>query len=431
MAPVTTDDAVDRVASERHATAPSEAERRRVVVAASGADDELSLRDLYLILRRRSPWIVLVAFLVGFAAYSYLASRPAIFVAEATTVVAPAPIEADLGTGVRFRPEAAVPFDTYHTLAFSRSVLEQVLPFHEHGDVNQLEQALALERIAGSATQPSRFLAVAHQVRSRDPEVAAASAEAWVAATVTNVRALLMENLDAVELITGDALTVARERLSVSQEALEQFRAEVAPEALRARVSALDGAWSTLEARILSNSWTLAARGAERDALVALRERVGGDTEVVLTYATEVVVTVDGAIASLEARLASIDAEVDRLAELQHEVDANRAAIAAELVQVTVTITDLERAVQEARQSVDTLAAIDPNVAYVAQVASSGVRVLSEATVPSAPEPRRAGLVAVLAVVVTAFAGAVVSLLAEAVRAPVDRGAPRRAGTRG
>ena len=387
----------------------------------------MSLRELYLILRRRGAWIVLIAALGGLAAYGYLALRPATYVAEATTVVAPAPIEADLGTGVRFRPEATVTFDTYSTLAFSRGVLEQVLPFHEHGDIRQLEQALALERIAGSATQQSRFLAVAHQVRSRDPEVAAASAEAWVAATTDNVRALLLENLDAVELITGDALTVARERLSASQAALEQFRAEAAPDALRSRVSALDAAWSTLQTRILTNDWALAARAAERDVLLAQREGIGGDVGVVLTYAPEVVVTIDGAIASLEGRLAALAAEIRRLGELQHEVGVSRAEVAAELADVTVAITELERAAQEARQSVDTLAAIDPNVAYVAQVASSGVRVLSEASVPSAPEPRRAGLVAALAVVVTAFAGTVMALLAEAVRAPDAREAPRPA----
>lgn len=424
MAVVNTDDTADGAASVGPSTAASEAERRQVVAVAQGAGDEVSLRELYLILRRRSPWIVLMAVLVGLAAYAYLALRPATYLAEATTIVAPPPVEADLGTGVRFRPEATVPFDTYVTLAFSRGVLEQVLPLHERSDINQLEQALELERIAGSATQPSRFLAVAHQVRSRDPEVAAASAEAGVAATVTNVRALLLENLDAVELLTGDALTVARERLRSSESALERYRAEAEPDALRARLAALDEAWVTLERAALATSAALAARDAEREALLAQRGVVGAEMGVVLAEAPEVVVTLDGAIASLEGRLAALRAETERVRELQQGVRVQRAAVAAELSEATVRITELERAAREARQSVDTLAAIDPNVAYIAQVASSGVSVLSEASVPSAAEPRRAGLVAVLAVVVTAFAGAVLALLAEAVRAPDDRRPP-------
>ncbi len=431
MATVNTDDAAERAAGEAPSPAASEPERRRVVAGAQAAGDEVSLRELYLILRRRSPWIALMAVLVGLAAYVYLSSRPATFVAEATTIVAPPPIEADLGTGVRFRPEATVPFDTYVTLAFSRGVLEQVLPFHERSDINQLEQALELERIAGSATQPNRFLAVAHQVRSRDPEVAAASAEAWVAATVEHVRALLLENLDAVELITGDALTIARERLRSSESALERYRAEAEPDALRARLAALDEAWALLELDALASSAALAAREAEREALLVQRDLLGGDVGVVLAEAPEGVVALDGAIASLEGRLAALRAETERVRELQQGVRVQRAAIAAELSEATVRITELERGAREARQSVDTLAAIDPNVAYIAQVASSGVGVLSEASVPSAAEPRRAALVAVLAVVVTAFAGAVMALLAEAVRAPDDRGAPRHAEAKG
>ncbi len=388
------------------------------------------MRELYLILRRRSQWIVLAAAVVALATFWYLSTRPAIYVAEATTVVARPPIEVDLGTNLRFRPEISVTFDTYATLAHSRGVLEAVLPHHEAETLSRLENSLELERVAGTASQPSTFLAVVHGVRSRDPESAAASASAWVEATVANVRALLLENLDAVELITGDSVALTRARLQDAETALEGYRAEAAPEALRSRQDAMDERFVELENLALELQRTLEGRHAERSALLRARESgepTGGG--VVLMDAPEVVVELDGALISLDARVESLRSERERVLEQLSELRVERGAVAAELADATVRLAALERAAREARQALEVLAAIDPNVAYVAQLAPSGVRVLSEAGVPTEAEPRRALLVALLVAVVTGFAGMVLALLAEAVRAPNGEARPERASS--
>ena len=187
--------------------------------------DESSLRDLYLVLRRRSPWVVGAALVAGVVAFVVLGARPASYVAEATAVVARAPIEVGLGTGLRFRPEVDLTYDTYQTLAYSRGVLEAVLPLHEAADLGRLREALVLERVAGSANQASGLLAVVHRVRSTDPGRSAAAASAWAAATVATARGLLLENLYAVEAITGEGLSAARARLQTAESELETFRA--------------------------------------------------------------------------------------------------------------------------------------------------------------------------------------------------------------
>ena len=382
----------------------------------AGASDEISLRELYLVIKRSSPWIVLAALLVAVAAFAWASTRPPRYVVEATTVVARAPIEVDVGTNLRFRPEVTITFETYDTLAFSRSVLEAVLPFHGADDVSELRSALAIERVAGTAAQPSTFLAVAHTVRSRDPEVAARAAEAWVDATVATVRALLLENLDVLEEVTGDSLVLARERVRLAEEALQGLRAEAAPDALSSAILAADQAVVELEEMLREVDRDVSERRAERSSLVGAG--VAPTTGVVLMDAPEVLVDVAGAVASLDARIAALEVRRERVVEQRVELADERSRLALSRADATVRIAALEREVREALQSIDVLTAIDPNVALVAQMAPSGVRVLSQPTVPTRPEPTRAALIAVLAAVVTAFAGVVVVLLAEAVRAP-------------
>lgn len=384
---------------------------------AAPPSDEISLRELYLVLRRRAVWIVLAAALAALLTFAFLSLRQARYVAEGTAAVARAPLQlaVDVGASLRFTPEVSVTFDTYQTLALSRGVLEQVLPHHEAEDLFRLEAALELERIAGTATQPSTFLAVAHRVTSRDPEAAARTAAVWIDATMATVRELMLENLDALEDLSSDALADARERVATIELAIETLLAEAAPDALRRQITALDVAVAELtRARVDARRERDAFR-AEREALAAT-----GATGawVVLSDAPEVAVDIAGAIASLDARIAAASARIDGTDALLAELRGERADLARARAEVHVQVAALERELAPALQAVDLLASVEPNVAYVAQIVSASVRVLSEPTVPARPEPTRAQLIALLAAIVTAFAGVVLALLAEAVRAP-------------
>ena len=385
--------------------------------------DEISLRELYLVLKRRAPWIVAVAAVAAVAAGLFLVSRAPTYVAEATAVVARAPIEVDLGTSLRFRPEVNLTFDTYQTLAFSRGVLEE-LALERSVEVAELRRALTLERVTGAANQTTSFLAVAHQVADRDPQRAARLANLWAEATVRRARDLLLENLDAVETITGEGLDAAREALLEAESAFQDYTAQVAIEALRSRSVALLESESQVVAGQRDARLSLMQLRSELEVLLAQRRSDGdGSLPVVLTGAPEVTLTLDGAIASVQASVAGLEARLDAWDDEVERLTAERNAVAFELANASVRLGQLQRAVDDQTRQVDALATVEPGVAYVAQVAPSGARVLSAALVPTEAESRRVLLIALLAAVVVGFAGVVVALLAEAVRDPRANGA--------
>jgi uncharacterized protein involved in exopolysaccharide biosynthesis len=381
------------------------------------ASDEVSLRELYLVLRRRAVWIVLAAVVAGGVAAAVMALRPAVYVAEASAVVARTPVSVSGDAGLQFRPELDVTFETYTTLAFSRGVLEEVLDAVPEADLTlgQVRAVLALERLAGSANQSSALLAVAHRAQGGEAAVVAALASRWAEATIATVRALLTENLDSVEAITSRELVAARAALDEAETALLDYRV------------ANEGASDPVRlANVRQRQALLTTRGDELVRMIGAREaeleslRASGDPTamVVLSDAPDVMLSIAGAVWTLEARLAANRAELAQLATQQAPLTEEVDRLSAAVARFQTTVAGLERAVLRADAEVASLAAIEPTVAYVAQLAPAGARVLSDAAVPAMPEGRSTLLVALLAAVVVGFAGAVAALLAEAVRDP-------------
>jgi uncharacterized protein involved in exopolysaccharide biosynthesis len=381
------------------------------------ASDEVSLRELYLVVRRRLVWIALAAVVAGALAFAVLATRPPSFLAESTAVVARTPVTVTGEAGLQFRPELDITYETYATLAYSRSVLESVLDAVPTSGMShvRLRDALTLERLAGSANQASSLLAVAHRARAGDADVAAALATEWARATIATVQALLNENLDAVERITSSELELARGDLGQAEQALRDFREANDATADPGRLAGTRQRAVALETRRDEVQRQVAAREAE---LASLASRANGDETVALIDAPEVPLTVTGAMWVLEARIAGLRAELELLTTQEAQVTAEIEALAATIARVQTTVAGLDRAVLRADAEVAALAAIEPTVAYVAQLAPAGARVLGEAAVPTAAEARPTLLIALLAAVVVAFAGIVLALLAEAVRDP-------------
>ncbi|MFN2323817.1 MAG: hypothetical protein ABR510_12770, partial [Trueperaceae bacterium] len=365
----------------------------------------------------RFLWIVVAALVAGVVAYLALATRPAAYVAEATAVVARTPVSVAGETGLLFQPELDVTYETYTTLAYSRGVLEAVLEAVPEAGLNlaRARDALVLERLAGSANQASSLLAVAHRARAGEPPVAAALATQWTRATIATVQALLNENLDALERITGTNLDLARLELDRAEEALRSFRETNDAAADPSRLADTRRRLAVLAVRRDDVQRLLAAREAE---LASLGSRGDLTETVALVDAPEVPLTVTGATWALEARIAGLRAELDLLVTQESDVIAEIGELATTVARVQTTVVGLERTVRRADAEVASLAAIEPTIAYVAQLAPAGARLLGEAAVPTNPEGRSTLLVALLAAVVVGFAGVVVALLAEAVRDP-------------
>jgi uncharacterized protein involved in exopolysaccharide biosynthesis len=451
---------------------------------AAPTSDEISLRDLYLILKRHALAIMIAAVVSAVVAFVVVSLQPAHYVAEATAVIARAPADVDFGSGLRFRPEVNIGLDTYRTLAFSRPVLQEVA---ERFDIplQSVESRLELETLSSTTA----FLAVDHIARADDAETAAAMANTWASISVQRARDLLLENLDAVEVIASEGLSTARSQVDALERELEARQNEAAErlgsfeldarsrrEALtlvyteRFATLRLDSDLQSLQTqrtylegalpRVRENLSQAEALLSEQLALLqALRaaQAGGGDALVVLSSAPEVTLTPAGAVASVEAMVAAHSERRDALArELEGyvaefralaradedyrlgvtQLEADLAVARAELDRSLAIAraeldsslereqSQLQRDLSDARRDYETLSPIGPGVALAVQIAPSGARVLSEATAPIEPEGNRAWLISVLALVVAGFAGVVLVLLAEAVRDPSGSAAP-------
>lgn len=209
--------------------------------------DEISLRDLYLILKRGLPLILGVALVAGVVAFLGASFRPQSFEAEATVLSSPSAVTVqDEGT-LAFDPRNAVTFETYRTIATSRAVFEataeRLAGGEDSGSVpayRELQSAASLEQLTGPSN-PTQVvpLTVLHRLSWRDPEQAAAFANAWAETTVDTMRRTLLGNFDPVLSTTSAAVETRLEALETAEEQLEAFRARDDAAELQATIDAL------------------------------------------------------------------------------------------------------------------------------------------------------------------------------------------------
>ena len=391
-------------------------------------NDEISLRELYLVVRRHALVIVAFAASVALLVFVVVALRPASFEAEATTAVVRAPISVQQESGLAFRPELDVSYDTYRTLAFSRGVFDRVVAAVPGAGLSssEMRDAVSLERLAGAANQPTSLLAVAHRARRGDPQIAAELATAWATVTIETVRTLLNDNLDAIERITIDEVASAGRALEAADQDLRELREAQDGISDQRRLTNLQARLNDVEVRADEIERSLRSREAEAASL-ATRVAEHGDEFVVLSDSPDVALTVAGSIWATEARLAALEAELEIVESQRERLRAEIAALSSRVVRYQSDLERLTRRVDQAQRGYTTLANIEPTVAYVAQLAPTGARVLAEAAVPNRPAARNTVVTTVLAGVVAGFVALGLVLLREAVRDPVaPRAAPRR-----
>lgn len=203
--------------------------------------DEVSLRDLWLILRRGLGTILVVALVAAVLGYLAMWLRPPAYQAEAT-VTSRAPTvrmlnDMDLmvtpdGRGtppsLAVDPPSSLSFEAYRALSESRLVFESALARATVPggsiDVASLEAAAELTEPGRSQTP----LIVVHRVTWSDPAIAAELANAWAEASVDHARGVLSSELGAV-VDTTRSVASARlaevERIESELEALTADRA--------------------------------------------------------------------------------------------------------------------------------------------------------------------------------------------------------------
>src|SRR5690625_919035 len=304
-------------------------------------DDEISLRDLYLILKRNIFWIVSVPVLVAIVAFTLVSLMPPSYEAQSTTVVTPPPVEIDSDRGVRFQPAVSVPFESYERLALSNPVLTATLQeLEELGEapadltLRGLSGMLDLEVLTGQSGAGTP-LSVAHIVTTNDPELSATIANVWAQQTLGTVRDSLLDTLSPVNESTASEVAQLQRRLKQAEQSLEAFEAQNNLPLRRMRVEQLADRLTEGELLMDEIARRLTVSEARRDTLAQQLEeelnRMSSSDPTSDEYLAGM--TIQEAAALLEVQRDSLRAEYDTVRsallafEEQYDLDLKESRI--------------------------------------------------------------------------------------------------------
>ena len=198
-------------------------------------EDEISLRDLYLIIKSGFWWIIGVSLLVAIATFVFFTLRPDVYEAQSTTVITPSSISIENDVGVSFTPQTNVSFEAYNTLANSQPVFEAVIK--EAYDSGYTEEDISLLTLTSSSSVKQLFgpvanrpesagrvpLSVNHTVKNSNAELAAFLANRWSEQSLETVKNALLSALNPVGSVTENQLADRKVTMENAEEALREF----------------------------------------------------------------------------------------------------------------------------------------------------------------------------------------------------------------
>jgi uncharacterized protein involved in exopolysaccharide biosynthesis len=432
--------------------------------------DEISLRELYLILKRGLPLIVIVSVLLAVIAFVVVQLLPPVYSAETTTLVTPSPIEISGTPNLSFRPSSSVSFEAYQTLAESRAVMEATRASL------QLDEGFSgrLERLIGpqNPTQ-SAPLSVIHRVTHSEPAQAARIADAWAAATLEAVQLSLLASLAPIRDTTVQEIGEAERNLLEAEAAQQAFRAQDTRQLLEAQLTDINLQINTIRARRLAidreiarltaRSEAISASDAtgdtqSRDELLAtlqlLRTRLEQPTappnqnqtplpednpdeamlqelEALLNFSE----TPDGNVITVLNQLAlrdgvvmvaGLEAEREQITSQLTTLQDEAAAIRQDLAALNAQNAQVERRVENARSVYTSVASLAPMIGYFTEVSATNTRVLNQAAEPSEPTGTSPTLIAIVVLLVSGILMTLFVFIREAVSAPTVVPTPKR-----
>jgi uncharacterized protein involved in exopolysaccharide biosynthesis len=419
-------------------------------------NDEISLRDLYLILRRGLPLIVGVAVLAAAVTLVALNLRSERYQAETTVLVSPTPVTIQSTGNLVLEQPNHISWETYETIAFSRAVLEETVSRLDSAGVSVglLMGSGKLTRLAGPQ-QPTQVapLTISHAVVHHDAKQAAAAVDAWAAATLDTVRASGLASLETVRKATTQQMASLEEHLALLESRWTAFQTEDESAMIEARLAGLAERFpeteSTLEtverdlAATVGMSQALAAVGAsagtsgpasaDPDAalallggrgalaaetiaqLVAMLEQTGAADADLVTMVRQVELQrLTAERAGLIAEHEATETQLERMRESGQRLRERQAALVIER-------DKLQQRLTVARSAHTDLSRLEPVIDYILQLAPTNSRILNTASVPSAPIGPKRLLVTILAGLVGAMLGLLFVFLSAAVAEPETR----------
>lgn len=421
-------------------------------------NDEISLRELYLILKRGLPLIVAVAVLAGLIAFAMTLAQPDRYEAESTVLINPSPVRVQGPSNLTFSPPNDVSYEAYQTLAESRPVLEAAVARVPEAGLtgDALRRSGRLVRLLGPQ-RPDQIapLSVAHVVQHTDPAMAAALADAWAESTLETVRSALLESLSPVDAATAAELARLEAELAAVEARWRAFQAQDDGELLTALYRGTSNQLAEGEAQLAELERQIAAAQAKQ---ALLRDRLAGSdlgsaTAQGLLAQLQLAEAVQGEQPLLAAQLEALlerlaqdpnpqlyewtvaildlteyqravvalvaaQAEHEVLAAQQRQLQAYAAELRERLAALNEQRSRLERELFRARAAYNDVAALQPIITYVTELAPTNARLLSRASVPVEPVGPRRLLATALAAVIAALLALVYVFLREAVATP-------------
>jgi polysaccharide biosynthesis transport protein len=390
-------------------------------------DDEISLRDVYLIFRKGLPLILILSLSAGVLAFIVSSLLPKVYEAETTVLISPPAVNVEGTQNLSFRPSSEVSFEAYETLAESRGVkgeaVQSIDPDLSYSDMSGTVQELIGPQGAGQSAP----LLVSHTVRNTDPERAAQLADAWANVTLTAVQNSLFANIKPINDVTVQALGPLRTGLATAQEALETFEATDTSETLQATLSTLSQLIASAKSGVVTTGQVSLAQTGEvpqgREDAISLESTLESATQINLSQeiaAKEAYIASLGSnatpqdraeLASLQARQTSLQ---EQLANHESEFQETRQALAA----LERQRRDLETALENAQEAHQSVLQLQPMIAFVSELSPTNARILSNADTSTLSDPVAPNrlLNTALAVVLVGLLTLVFVFLREAVR---------------
>ncbi len=432
-------------------------------------NDEISLRELYLILRRGWRLISLVSVGVAAVALAFMLLLPTRFEATASVRVAPLKVQGQtLQNGqvqndiVDVNSVTQVGFDAYRTIALSNDVLSAALkavPNTPAGlTAKQLAASATVTKVSGASGEP---LILAQSVTWGVPAQAAALANAWAQASATAVQATVGRSLGHVRTTLDDQLGSLSTALDKAEATWAAFQKQDARTSLQAQLDALDTRTTTAQQQLDELDRQIATAKAQQALLQGVIDArgqgsaAGLDAQMQALSAqgvlpsglarqlSDALASVPGGpgladqdLATLVARaqlqqqaadLAGYVAErstiVDQLDGFAHQASVLRDQLASQ----QQTAQRLQRQLDTATQAYDQVAQAAPLVDVADKLVPSMAGVFSSASVPASPQPRRTAVVTAVAFILALFATVLFVFLRAAVAD--EPGRPASGGT--
>lgn len=421
--------------------------------------DEISLRDLYLTLRRGMPLVIILTVAAGALGVLFASLGGKRYESAATVQIAPIAMTSDAPGSLDLSNATTVDFETYQALAFSPAVVAAARDaFGPDAPANSdFRHALTLKRLSGASTVT---LVVQHGVNDTNAERAAAVANAWAAATRDAVQSTVSAALDDVASSVDVQTNAARSALDTAEAAWETFQKEDARADIRSRMLALGTRDTEGRQRLDELTRLTASATAQQQLLIAIvaSEDTGaaGSLESLLqgleangvvdpevhddllqALSAAGIASTDGGVslnhaiaqARLQQQTTALAGYVAEQAAIERQLktyDAQSTELRAQLAQLERTAADLGRALSVAQSRYDGVLALSPQLSTISKLSASSARVLDEAVAPDRPQPRHR----VRAAIAAAAAGFVLAIflvfLRAAIADPTAGGGPDR-----